>query len=157
MAYIEEVTARTNHQMSTYAWSTCRCCQRVVLREAEAIGGGAHARKRRVAGHVRALLSRADATTQVGSESAVTMQFLVLDNVILRGPAAGGLCIIHNASSRVHINDCVPRCSVTLPHSCFHLMSCCVLAFSALCACAPEVCCCLTSVSCRLHVRFQAK
>jgi tRNA C32,U32 (ribose-2'-O)-methylase TrmJ len=27
-------------------------------------GGGNHARKRRVAGHVRALLSRADATTQ---------------------------------------------------------------------------------------------
>ena len=51
--------------MSTYTWSTCRRRQPVLLREAEAIGGGAHARKRRVAGHVRALLTRADATTQV--------------------------------------------------------------------------------------------
>lgn len=74
VARTEQLTARTNYQMSTCASSTCRCCQPTLLREAEAIGGGAHARKRRVAGHVRALLSRADATTQVVLLSAVTMQ-----------------------------------------------------------------------------------
>ena len=47
----------------------------VLFRDAEAIGGGAHARKRRVAGHMRALLSRADATTQVVLLAVVILQF----------------------------------------------------------------------------------
>ena len=61
-------TSITNLYMQDGVCSTCKAVSPCYLsREAEAIGGGAHARKRRVAGHMRALLSRADATTQVGA------------------------------------------------------------------------------------------
>ena len=39
-------------------------------RGAEAVGGGAHARKLRTAGHLRALLTRAEATTQARAQAA---------------------------------------------------------------------------------------
>ena len=102
--------------------------------------GGGGDRRRRSCAQAPRCWPRACATVPRGCHHAGGALVCCYNRVVncQGGPAAGGLCIMHNASSFVQFLDCVPRCSVILPHLCFHLLSCCALVFPALYARVPE-------------------